>query len=117
MGGLSDLVALRIITRKANDILKQPASRGMTMISFHDNGRETLFEYSPSYMDERMLARLGLGLDNEGHIGRYTLSSMPHQVRQLRSSLQDDLSIMIKRVLCFTRLSFRIGLRLACDSR
>ncbi len=45
------------------------------MISFCDDGRETLFEYRPSYMDERMLARLGLGLDDEGRLERYALST------------------------------------------
>ena len=71
MEGLSDLVVLRIITCKADDILKQLASRRMTVISFYDDGGETLFEYSPSFMDERMLAKLGLGLNGDGRLERW----------------------------------------------
>ena len=73
------------------------------MISFNDDNNETLFEYSPSYMDNRMLAKLGLGLDDEGRLERYTLSSMPHEVKQLRSLFQGDLSITIKRVFTFVQ--------------
>lgn len=52
-------------------------------------------------MDERMLSKLGLAVDDEGHLEWYTLSDMPPRIKQMRPSLQVDLSLTIKRVFTF----------------
>lgn len=70
-------------------------------IRFIEDGRGLLFRYEPIDFAIDICAKLCVGFDDLGSVVRYTPETLPAELKQKRSLLQDDASVTIKRVFTF----------------
>ena len=72
-------------------------------IEFIKSETELLFRYEPTHSVDNICAKLCISFDKSDNIKRYTPETLPAKLKQMRSSLQDDASVRIKKVFTFTQ--------------
>ena len=70
-------------------------------IRFIDTDTVTLLEYEPTYMEDTMLAKLGIAFDDNGHLLKYNEDSIPESLQNLRPLTQIGLHLIVKKVFDF----------------
>lgn len=72
-------------------------------IKFIAHENELLLCYKPAHSFDSVYAKLCINFDDLGNLVRHTPETLPAKLKQMRSSLQDDASVRIKKVFTFTQ--------------
>lgn len=74
----------------------------MAEFQLNDNEKDSLiFSYSPEYGLEFIQAKLGIAWDDDGKLIKYSLATLPDELKNMRPSMQDGFSACIKKVFYF----------------